>query len=359
VDEARIKKRIERGFCDIMVKDIDEAIAIAKNSVEEKNPTSIGLLGNTAETHPLFLEKGIIPDVITDQTSAHDPLYGYIPRNLSLKEAEELRKNEPKEYIKRAYESMGIQVNAMLKFMNKGSVVFDYGNNLRDGGYKAGVKDAFSYPGFVSAYIRPMFCEGRGPFRWIALSGDKEDIYKTDKVVIDEFKDNKQLVNWIELAEKNVPFEGLPARVCWLGYGERARFAKIINEMVSKEELNAPIAITRDHLDCGSVASPYRETENMNDGSDAIADWPLLNALLNCCAGADSVQIHSGGGVGIGYSVHAGMVVIADGSNDTEKRIERVFTTDPGIGIVRHADAGYQTAIDFAKRKGIKMPMME
>ena len=359
VDPMKIKKRVKMGYCDIMLDDLEEAIEVISNAKEEGEAKSIGLVGNTADIHPRLINMGIIPDVVTDQTSAHDALNGYIPKGLNVKEAKDLRKNDPEEYVKRSYKSMAVHCRAMLHFKKKGSVVFDYGNNLRAQAFKAGVENAFNYPGFVLAYIRPMFCEGRGPFRWIALSGDKDDILKTDEVIIKEFARNKQLVNWIKLAEEYLPFEGLPARVCWLGFGERAHFAKIINDMVRAKKLKAPIAITRDHLDCGSVASPYRETEKMKDKSDAIADWPLLNALLNCSAGADLIAIHNGGGVGIGYSTHAGMMVVCDGTKEAEEKIKRVFTVDPGIGIVRHADAGYRKAITFAKKNGIKMPMQK
>lgn len=358
VDPKRIEKRVERGYCDIMEDNLKKAVKVAIEAKKKKNPLSIGVLGNTAETHPRLLRMGIIPDAVTDQTSAHDALNGYIPKGLTVEEAAELREEDPDDYLRRSYESMAIHVKAMLKFQSRGSVVFDYGNNIRGQAYKAGVKNAFDFPGFVQAYIRPMFCQGRGPFRWIALSGNPDDIYETDKIVLKEFSHNKHLVNWINLAEENIPFEGLPARVCWLGYGERAHFAKIINSKVRDGTLDAPIAITRDHLDGGSVASPNRETEGMIDGSDAIADWPLLNALLNCAAGADSVHIHNGGGVGIGLSTHAGMVVVADGTDEAYARIERVFTTDPGLAIVRHADAGYKEAIKFAKKYNIKIPML-
>jgi len=359
VDESKIERRLEKGYCDEMVKDLDEALEIASNAKQEKEARSIGVLGNCAETHPEIVEKGIGPDVVTDQTSAHDPLGGYIPAGLTIEEASNLRKSDPQDYLKRSYKSMATHVRAMLRFQRKGSVVFDYGNNIRGQAYQAGVKNAFNFGGFVQLYIRPMFCQGRGPFRWVAVSGNPEDILKTDEVVVKEFGDNPQLVRWIQLAEEYLPWEGLPARVCWLGYGERAKFGKIINKMVREGELDGPIAITRDHLDCGSVASPNRETEGMKDGSDAIADWPLLNALLNCSAGADLIAIHNGGGVGIGYSTHAGAMVIADGTKEADERIERVLTTDPGIGIVRHADAGYEDAITFAKKKGIRMPMLE
>ncbi len=357
-DEMRIDRRVKMGYCDTKTKDIDVAVKMALDAKRRGRALSIGLLGNCAETHPMLVERGLIPDVVTDQTSAHDELGGYIPRGLSMEEASKLRASNPDEYRRRAMDSIAIHVRAMLAFMEKGSIVFDYGNNIRGQAKKAGVKNSFAFKGFVPLYIRPMFCEGRGPFRWVALSGDPEDILKTDKVVMREFKGNKQLVNWIKLAEKKVPFEGLPARVCWLGYGERARFGKIINRMVAEKTLKAPIVITRDHLDCGSVASPNRETEDMRDGSDAIADWPMLNALLNTAAGADLVAIHNGGGVGIGYSTHAGLLVVADGTKEAEDKIERVLTTDPGMGLVRHADAGYPEAIRIAKREKVKIPML-
>ncbi|TFG70104.1 MAG: urocanate hydratase, partial [Methanomassiliicoccus sp.] len=352
-------RRVKTGYCDTLVEDMDDAVEMALDAKKRKKPLSIGLLGNCAETHPTLLESGIIPDVVTDQTSAHDELGGYIPSGLNVQQATKLRKSDPEAYIKRALDCMGVHVRAMLGFMEKGAIVFDYGNNIRAQAKRAGVDNAFDFKGFVPLYIRPMFCEGRGPFRWVAVSGDPEDILKTDKVVMKEFKDNKQLVNWIKLAEDKVPFEGLPARVCWLGYGERARFGKIINRMVGSGELSGPIVITRDHLDCGSVASPNRETEGMKDGSDAIADWPFLNALLNASAGADLIAIHNGGGVGIGYSTHAGLLVIADGSKEAEAKIERVLTADPGMGVIRHADAGYPEAIRIAKKCKIKIPMMK
>ncbi len=358
VDKKRIERRLKAGFCHEIVEDLDEALEIVKNAKEEAEAKSVGLVGNTSDTHPEMIEKGIIPDVVTDQTSAHDELNGYVPGGMSYEEALDLRKNDPKKYVELSFKSMARHVRAILEFKKRGAIAFDYGNNLRGQAKKAGVENAFDYPGFVLDYIRPMFCEGRGPFRWLALSGEPEDILKTDEVVIREFPNNEQLVNWIKLAEKNLPWEGLPARVCWLGYGERAKFAKIINSMVGKGELKGPIAITRDHLDCGSVASPNRETEGIKDGTDAVADWPLLNALLNCSAGADSISIHNGGGVGIGLSTHAGMVVVADGTKEAEERIEKVFTTDPGIGIIRHADAGYEKAIEIAKKSRIKMPML-
>ena len=356
-DRKRIERRVKVGYCDVMMDDLDDAVKAAIEAKKKRKPLSIGLLGNCAETHPALLEKGIVPDAVTDQTSAHDELGGYIPKGLTVNEAAKLRSSDPDEYRMRAIASIAEHVQAMLGFRAKGSVVVDYGNNIRAQAVKGGVKDAFAFQGFVPLYIRPMFCEGRGPFRWIAVSGDPEDIRKTDRVVMKEFKDNKQLVSWIKLAGEKVPFEGLPARVCWLGYGERARFGKIINKMVRDKELKGPIVITRDHLDCGSVASPNRETEGMRDGSDAIADWPLLNALVNASAGADLVAIHNGGGVGIGYSTHAGLLIVADGTKEADEKIERVLTADPGMGVIRHADAGYPEAIKVAKRKKIKIPM--
>lgn len=357
-DRARIERRVSKGYCDILMEDLDEAINAALEAKKEGKPLSIGLLGNCAETHPAIVDMGIVPDVVTDQTSAHDELDGYIPKGLSIDEAAGLRADDPEEYVRRAYESIAVHLRAMLRFQEAGSVVFDYGNNIRAQGAKAGVEDAFAFKGFVPLYIRPLFCEGRGPFRWVAISGDPEDILKTDAVVMREFSDNAPLVNWIKLAQEKVPFEGLPARVCWLGYGERARFGKIINKMVGNGELSGPIVITRDHLDCGSVASPNRETEGMKDGSDAIADWPMLNALVNASAGADLVAIHNGGGVGIGYSTHAGLLVVADGTSEAEEKIERVLTTDPGMGVIRHVDAGYEESAKVAKEKKVRVPMM-
>jgi urocanate hydratase len=357
VDERRAKRRQEAGYCDEVVTDMKEAVEIAENAKED-GPKSVGLIANCAETHPQLLEETFSPDAVTDQTSAHDALKGYIPAGMTLKEAEDLRETNPQAYLKESYDSMAIHVKAMLGFQKGGSVVFDYGNNIRGQAFQVGVENAFDFGGFVPLYIRPMFCEGRGPFRWIALSGDENDILETDKVVMREFSDNEQLVRWIHLAEANLPWEGLPARVCWLGYGERAKFGKIINKMVEEGTLSAPIAITRDHLDTGSVASPNRETEKMKDGSDAVADWPLLNAMLNASAGADLVAIHNGGGVGIGYSTHAGMIVVADGTKEAEKKIERVLTVDPGIGVARHADAGYEEAIGFARKHDVRIPMM-
>jgi urocanate hydratase len=359
VDERRIRRRIENRYCDMMLDDIEEAVRVALEAKNEGEPMSIGVIGNCAETHPTLLEMGIVPDVVTDQTSAHDALNGYVPKGFSLSEAEALRLSSPEEYIRKSFQSMAIHLKAMLKFQDKGSVVFEYGNNIRGQALAAGVENAFGFQGFVPLYIRPMFCEGRGPFRWIAVSGEPNDILETDRVVMEEFPDNEQLTNWIRLAEENLPWEGLPARVCWLGYGERAHFGRLINRMVGDGRLSGPIVITRDHLDCGSVASPNRETEGMRDGSDAIADWPLMNALLNTAAGADLVAIHNGGGVGIGYSTHAGMIVVCDGTEETDARISRVLTCDPGMGVVRHADAGYDEAVKFALKSGIKAIMSE
>jgi urocanate hydratase len=359
VDERRIKRRVDNGYCDHLVRDLDEALEMALDAKKNRIPVSIGLLGNCAEVHPELVKRDISPDVVTDQTSAHDALNGYVPAGVSVEEAAESRKNDPGSYIKRSYDSMAVHVRAMLDFMRKGSVVFEYGNNIRGQALEAGVKDAFAFKGFIPLYIRPMFCEGRGPFRWVAVTGEADDILATDKVVMKEFPKNKQLSRWIHLAEKFLPWEGLPARVCWLGYGERAKFGGIINKMVREEKLSGPIVVTRDHLDCGSVASPNRETEDMKDGSDAIADWPILNALVNTAAGADLIAVHNGGGVGIGYSTHAGALIVCDGTEETDGRIERVLTTDPGMGVIRHADAGYPEAVKFAKAKHVRMPMLE
>ncbi len=357
VDPKRAERRLKAGFCDEMVDDLDEALELCEKYVQEGTPRAIGLIGNTADILPEMLEKGVIPDVLTDQTSAHDAM-SYVPKGMSFEDALELKKDDPKRYKELSMESMRIHCETMVKMQDEGAVTFDYGNNLRGQAYEAGFHNAFAYPGFVPAYIRPMFCEGRGPFRWMALSGDPEDILRTDELVKEMFPDNEQLVNWIDLAQEHLPWEGLPARVCWLGYGERHRFAKRMNDLVAEGEISAPISITRDHLDAGSVASPNRETEGMKDGSDAVADWPLLNALINTSAGATSVSIHNGGGVGIGYSTHAGMVVVADGTKEAEENILRVFKTDPGMGVVRHADAGYEKAKKFAKKTDINMPML-
>ena len=358
VDAERIHRRIRSGYCDIAVNDLDEALRILKVAIRKKEPTSVGLVGNAAEVLPELARRGVVPDLLTDQTSAHDPLNGYIPRGLNLEDAAELRQKDPEDYLKRSYESIARHVSAMLDLQKLGAATFDYGNNIRTMAYEhGGVKDAYRFPGFVPAYIRPLFCEGRGPFRWVALSGEPSDIYRTDDLVLELFPDDAVLNRWIRLARKHVKFQGLPARICWLGYGERALFGERINEMVAKGELRAPIVIGRDHLDCGSVASPFRETEGMKDGSDAIADWPVLNALLNTASGASWVSFHNGGGVGIGYSLHAGQVTVADGTSEMATRINRVLTNDPGIGVARHADAGYEEAIRFAQKSGVKIPL--
>ena len=359
IDKRAIERRLKHGYLEMWTDNLKEAIDLALEAKEKGIPRSIGLLGNAAEVHPELVKRGIIPDILTDQTAAHDPLNGYYPAGLSKEEADRLRENNPSEYMKRARESIREHVKAMVQMMEKGAVTFEYGNNIRQEAYNAGLKEAFAFPGFVVRYIRPMFCEGRGPFRWTSLVGNPEDIYKLDDVILKEFSYNVELCRWIRKAKEYVKFQGLPARVCWLGYGERARFGKIINDMVKNGELSGPIWIGRDHLDGGSVASPNRETEGMKDGSDAIADWPILNALLNAVAGATWVSVHHGGGVGIGYSIHAGMCLVADGTPEAEKRLVRVLTTDPGTAIVRHADAGYEKAQRIAKEKNIKMPMLK
>ncbi|NLL07846.1 MAG: urocanate hydratase [Firmicutes bacterium] len=359
VDPDRIEKRLATRYCQKATDDLDEALRLVQEAKEKGEALSIGLLGNAAEVLPELVKRGIIPDVVTDQTSAHDPLNGYIPAGYTVEEAAQLRAEDPERYIRLAKESMGVHVRAMLDFMERGAVVFDYGNNIRQQAKDVGVENAFAFPGFVPAYIRPLFCEGKGPFRWVALSGDPEDIHKIDDMLCREFSHNERLVRWIKMAREQVAFQGLPSRICWLGYGERARFGLLINEMVKKGELSAPIVIGRDHLDAGSVASPHRETEGMRDGSDAVADWPILNALVNACAGASWVSVHHGGGVGIGYSIHAGMVVVADGTDEGAARLERVLTSDPGTGVMRHADAGYELAIKTAREKGIKIPMLD
>jgi urocanate hydratase len=359
VDAERIKKRIRTGYCDICVNDMDEAQRILKNAVREKRPVSVGLIGNCADVIPELARRGVVPDLLTDQTSAHDPLNGYIPSGLSVSTAEELRRRSPEEYLKRSYESIARHVTGMLALQKLGAATFDYGNNIRTMAFEhGGVKNAYDFPGFVPAYIRPLFCEGRGPFRWVALSGEPEDIYCTDDLILELFRQNEILTRWIRLAREHVKFQGLPARICWLGQGERARFGERLNDMVARGALKAPVVMGRDHLDCGSVASPFRETESMKDGSDAIADWPLLNAMLNTASGASWVSIHNGGGVGIGYALHAGQVTVADGTQEMAKRIERVLTNDPGIGIARHADAGYAEAIHAAQRHRIQVPML-
>jgi urocanate hydratase len=358
VDRRRIQRRVDQGFCDVLEDDLDRALEMVRSATARKSPLSIGLVGNASEVHPELVKRGIIPDVLTDQTSAHDELNGYVPGGIPFEEALRLRQANPDEYIERAYESMAHHMEAMLKMQRQGAIAFDYGNNIRGQAYKAGVKDAFEILGFVIRYIRPLFCQGKGPFRWAALSGDPQDIYTTDKKVLELFPDDESLARWIRLAQEKVPFQGLPSRICWLGYGERDRFGLAINELVKRSEISAPIVIGRDHLDAGSVASPHRETEAMRDGSDAIADWPILNALLNVSSGASWVSVHHGGGVGIGYSIHAGQVVVADGSKAMAQRLERVLTNDPGIGVARHVDAGYPEAIETAREKGIVVPMM-
>jgi len=358
VDPARAQRRLETAYVDVVVDDLEDAMTLVEQALSKREAKSIGLIANAADVYPELVIRGVVPDLVTDQTPAHDPR-SYIPQGLSVDEAQRLWDTDPEEYTRRSIESMGRQVQAMLDFQKQGAVVFDYGNNIRQRAYEAGVKNAFDFPGFVPAYIRPLFCEGKGPFRWVALSGDPEDIYKTDEVVMREFSYDEHLVRWIRMAQEKVKFQGLPARICWLGYGERAKFGLMINEMVGSGEISAPIVIGRDHLDGGSVASPYRETEGMKDGSDAVADWPLLNALLSAVGGATWISIHHGGGVGIGYSIHAGQVTVADGTPEAARRLERVLTTDPGSAIMRHVDAGYEEARDAAKRHGIKIPMMK
>jgi urocanate hydratase len=357
VDPERIKKRLKTGYCDFMVTTLDEALRILKNALRKKENVSVGLVGNCADIIPELAERGVVPDLLTDQTSAHDPLNGYVPNSMTLEAALELRKSDPKAYEEKSLDAMALHVEGMLRLQKMGSVTFDYGNNIRTFAFQRGVKNAYDFPGFVPAYIRPLFCEGRGPFRWVALSGEPSDIAVTDDLVLELFPENRILRRWIELARKRIKFQGLPARICWLGYGERAQFGLAMNELVKKGKIKAPIVIGRDHLDCGSVASPFRETESMKDGSDAVADWPILNALLNTAAGASWVSVHNGGGVGIGYSLHAGQVTVADGTEMMAKRIERVLTTDPGMGIIRHADAGYEEAKEFAEKKGVRIPM--
>ncbi|TFJ92915.1 urocanate hydratase [Lentibacillus salicampi] len=359
VDQHRINRRLETNYLDTQADDLVHALKLARDARDAGQPLSIGLLGNAAEVLPDMIAAGFIPDVLTDQTSAHDPKNGYIPVDMTLEESTYLRSQDPTQYTKLSRTSIAQQVEAMLAMQQKGAVTFDYGNNIRQVAKDEGVANAFDFPGFVPAYIRPQFCEGKGPFRWVALSGDPEDIYKTDEVILREFSYNESLCNWIRMAREKISFQGLPSRICWLGYGERARFGKIINDMVASGELKAPIVIGRDHLDSGSVASPNRETESMKDGSDAVADWPLLNALINSVGGASWVSVHHGGGVGMGYSLHAGMVIVADGTKDAEARLERVLTTDPGMGIARHVDAGYELAEQTARDKGVKIPMLD
>jgi len=359
VDERRARRRQEAGYVDELTGDLDAAIAMVDRWRTDGVGRSVGLIANAAEVLPELVRRGWRADVVTDQTSAHDPLGGYVPAGIGLEEAVALRSSDPEGYLERSLASIAEHVRAMLDFQRAGAVVFDYGNNIRQHALEAGVEDAFDFPGFVPAFIRPLFCEGKGPFRWVALSGDPEDILKTDRALIELFPENESLHRWLRLAEERVPFEGLPARICWLGYGERARAGLRINEMVASGELAAPIVIGRDHLDAGSVASPFRETEGMRDGSDAIADWPILNALLNTSAGATWVSFHHGGGVDIGYSLHAGMVIVADGTPEAAARLERVLTADPGTGVMRHADAGYERAIEVARERGVRIPMLE
>jgi len=359
VDPLRIERRLATGYCDRMASSLEEGLRILNEARARGEAVSVGLVGNCADVLPEMARQGIVPDALTDQTSAHDPLNGYVPNGVTLDEARRLRAADPAEYVRRSMHSMAVHVEAMLALREKGAVTFDYGNNLRTQARQAGVGRAFDIPGFVPEYIRPLFCEGRGPFRWVALSGDPEDIYRTDRLARELFPKDETLARWLPLARTRIRFQGLPARICWLGYGERAEFGIAMNRLVRSGELKAPIVIGRDHLDTGSVASPFRETEGMRDGSDAIADWPLLNALVNTAAGASWVSIHNGGGVGIGYSQHAGMVVVADGTEESERRLERVLTTDPGTGVIRHADAGYEEAVHFAREHGIRRPMEE
>ncbi|WP_260287956.1 urocanate hydratase [Peribacillus aracenensis] len=359
VDETRIDRRIETRYTDVKTNSLDEAIRLANEAKLAGKALSIGLIGNASDILPEMIARNFIPDVLTDQTSAHDPLNGYTPSGLSMVEAAELRNSDPEKYIELSKASMAKHVRAMLEMMEKGAVTFDYGNNIRQVAKDEGVENAFDFPGFVPAYIRPQFCEGKGPFRWVALSGDPEDIYKTDQAILREFADNEHLCNWIRMAQEKIQFQGLPSRICWLGYGERARFGKILNDMVASGELKAPIVIGRDHLDSGSVASPNRETEAMKDGSDVVADWPILNAMVNAVGGATWVSVHHGGGVGMGYSMHAGVVIVADGTKEAAARIERVLTTDPGMGVVRHVDAGYELAEETARERGINIPMLD
>ena len=357
VDPARAQRRLDTNYVDVVVNDLEEAMTLVEEALAGQRPLSVGLIGNAADVYAELAERGVTPDVVTDQTSAHNPL-DYVPTGLSVAEAAVLREQDPQEYKRRSLESMAQHVRAMLDMQSRGAVVFDYGNNLRQRAYDAGVEDAFSYPGFVPAYVRPLFCDGKGPFRWVALSGDPKDIHVTDELILQEFAYDEHLARWIRLAHDQVAFQGLPSRICWLGYGERARFGLMINDLIAQGKISAPIVIGRDHLDGGSVASPRRETEGMLDGSDAIADWPILNALLNAVGGATWVSFHHGGGVGIGYSLHAGQVIVADGTADAARRLERVLTYDPGTAIVRHVDAGYPEAIQAAKRHGIRIPMM-
>jgi urocanate hydratase len=358
VDPERAMRRKEIGYIDVVVDNLEEAMTLVAEAQDQQQPRSIGLIGNAAEIYPELVVRGVVPDVVTDQTPAHD-VSMYVPAGMNVTQADALRKNDPAEYHRRSMRSMAQHVQAMLEFQKRGSEVFDYGNNLRQRAYDYGIKDAFAFPGFVPAYIRPLFCEGKGPFRWVALSGDPEDIYRTDETVMALFPEDQHLHRWLHMAREKIPFQGLPARICWLGYGERAKAGLAFNQLVAEGKVSAPIVIGRDHLDAGSVASPNRETEGMLDGSDAISDWPILNALINAVGGATWVSFHHGGGVGIGYSQHAGQVIVADGTPEAARRLERVLTTDPGMGVVRHADAGYASAIAAAKRHGIKIPLIK
>lgn len=358
VDPYRIERRLQTRYCDRATNQLEEALTLVDQARKEGRPLSVALRGNAADVYPELVRRGVIPDIVTDQTSAHDPLNGYIPNGLPDEDVNELRQKHPQDYIRRSYQAMMEHTRAMVEMQREGAIVFDYGNNLRGQAYKAGYADAFEFPGFVVAYIRPLFCEGKGPFRWVALSGKPEDIHRTDRAILEMFPHNEALARWIRLAGERVQFQGLPARICWLGYGERAEFGERINQLVRNGEISAPIVIGRDHLDCGSVASPRRETEGMRDGSDAIADWPILNAMLNAVSGATWVSFHHGGGVGIGQSLHAGMVIVADGTDAASKRLLRVLTCDPGTGVMRHVDAGYEKAIEVARAKNIKIPMM-
>jgi urocanate hydratase len=357
IDEERIQKRLDTKYCDVKTDSLDEAVAMAYEARDQGKALSIALLGNAAEVHHEFLEKGVKIDIVTDQTSAHDPLNGYVPEGFTLEDAARLRKENPSQYTQLSQKSMAKHVEAMLEFQKRGSIVFDYGNNIRQVAKDEGVDNAFDFPGFVPAYIRPLFCEGKGPFRWAALSGDPEDIYRTDRLIKELFPENEALNRWIDMAQEQVAFQGLPSRICWLGYGERVKMGLAINELVRKGELKAPVVIGRDHLDCGSVASPNRETESMKDGSDAVGDWAILNALINTAAGGSWISFHHGGGVGMGYSLHAGMVVVADGTELAQERLERVLTTDPGMGVIRHVDAGYDIAEKTADKHNIQIPM--
>ncbi|HKG13997.1 MAG TPA: urocanate hydratase [Pyrinomonadaceae bacterium] len=358
VDRERIERRVRNGYCDRLALDLDEALRVCEDAVEQKRAVSVGLVGNCAEVLPEIVRRGVRVDAVTDQTSAHDPLNGYVPAGLSLEEAGELRRADPAAYVGRSTQSMARHVEAMLALRRAGAVAFDYGNNIRKQALDAGVEDAFEIPGFVPEYIRPLFCEGKGPFRWVALSGDPEDIRRTDDLALELFPEDRTLERWMRLARDRVQFQGLPARICWLGYGERAEMGEAVNELVKRGDLKAPVAIGRDHLDTGSVASPFRETEAMRDGTDAVADWPILNALLNTASGASWVSFHHGGGVGIGYSLHAGQVSVADGTPEAARRLNRVLTNDPGLGVARHVDAGYEEAEETARAKGLKIPML-